>query len=102
MSKSKKELRLFDVPDIPPSREIRLQDGVTEGFAEHVALSIYSGSTKELLDGITAIELTIEARRANAARGVALAVRNKLMADGYLVQLDIENILEDFLENELS
>lgn len=87
--------------ELPPSREVRLEDGVTEGFAEHVALSIYSGSTKELIDGICSIELTIEAKRANAARGLALALRNKLLVEGYLVISDIDHALEDFLEAEV-
>lgn len=87
-------------PELPASREVRLQDGVTEGFAEHVGLKIYTGSTRQLLEGIVSIELTIEARRANAARTLAMLVRNKLIADGYLVETDIDHILEDFLEAE--
>lgn len=102
MAKKNKELTLFDPGDpVPSSREVRLEDGITDGYAEHVALSIYSGSTKELLDGITSIELTIEARRANAARSIAKILRDKLMVDGYLVISDIDHALMEFLEAEL-
>lgn len=89
-------------PELPPSREVRLQDGVTEGYAEEVALSIYSGSTTELMDGIASIELTIEGKRANAARTIAKLLRDKLLVDGYIVVSDIDNLLEDFLEQEQS
>lgn len=85
---------------IPPSREVRMAGGVTEGFAEHVALSIYQGSSGELADGIIAIELTIEAQRASAVRGLATALRVKLAEAGYIVTSDIDDVLEDFLETE--
>lgn len=75
-----------------------MQDGVTEGFAETVGLSIYQGSSNELIHGIAAIELTIEGQRANAARGLAVALRKKLAAEGYIVVSDIDDALEDFLE----
>lgn len=77
-----------------------MQDGVTEGFAESVAMSIYEGSSTELMHGIAAIELTIESRRANAARGLAMALRVKLAEEGYIVTSDIDDALEDFLETE--
>ena len=87
--------------DVPPSREVRLQDGVTEGFAENVALKIYQGSAGELIEGITAIELTIESKRAGAARELAELLHVKLIKDGYLVASSIDKTLEDFLESEV-
>lgn len=86
---------------LPPSREVRFEDGVTEGFAESVAFKIHQGGTEELLDGIAAIELTIESRRAHAARGLATALRVKLAEVGYIVTSDIDDTLEQFLESEL-
>lgn len=83
----------------PPSREVRMQGGITEGFAETVGLSIYQGSSNELIHGIAAIELTIEAQRAKSARGLAVALRRKLSEDGYIVVSDIDDALEDFLES---
>lgn len=85
----------------PPSREVRMSSGVTQGFAEMVGLSIYQGSSNELIHGITAIELTIEAQRAKSARGLAVALRKKLAEDGYIVISDIDDVLENFLELEL-
>lgn len=89
-------------PVVPPSREVRFEDGVTQGFAETVALRIYQGSTDELLDGVTAIELTIEARRADAARTLAALLRVKLAEEGYIVASDIDDTLYNFLEAEIS
>lgn len=86
---------------LPPSREVRFEDGITHGFAETVGMSIYQGSTDELLNGIAAIELTIEARRASAARSIALILTKKLALEGYIVVSDIDDALEDFLEAEL-
>lgn len=85
----------------PPSKEVRMQGGVTEGFAEYVALSIYQGASNELIDGIAAIELTIESQRANAARTLAFTLGQKLRLDGYIVITDIDDALEAFLESEL-
>lgn len=87
--------------ELPPSRELRLEDGAAQGFAEHVALSIYSGGTTELLQGIVGIELTIESQRANAARSIALLLKRQLTVEGYLVVSDIDECLETFLEEEL-
>lgn len=87
---------------LPPSREVRFEDGITQGFAETVAFRIYQGNTDELLHGIAAIELTIESRRANAARTLASVLRVKLAEGGYIVTSDIDDALEDFLQAELS
>lgn len=87
---------------IPPSREVRISDGVTHGFAEAVGLSIYQGSSNELMHGITAIELTIEARRADAARMLAFVLSQKLRLEGYIVITDIDDALEEFLESEVA
>lgn len=76
-----------------------MQGGITEGFAETVGLSIYQGSSNELIHGIAAIELTIEAQRAKSARGLAVALRRKLSEEGYIVVSDIDDALEDFLES---
>lgn len=87
--------------NLPPSREVRFEEGVTEGFAESVAFRIHQGGTGELMDGIAAIELTIQSRRANAARGLATALRVKLAEVGYIVISDIDDTLEQFLEGEI-
>lgn len=89
------------VKKLPPSREVRFSEGVTEGFAESVAMSIYQGSSTELMHGIAAIELTIESRRANAARTLAFTLGQKLKLEGYIVTSDIDDALEDFLESEM-
>lgn len=86
---------------LPASREVRFEDGITHGFAEMVGMSIYSGSTDELIHGITAIELTIEGQRANAARSLAFVLSQKLRLEGYIVITDIDDALESFLESEL-
>lgn len=88
-------------PEIPPSREVRLEDGITHDFSEHVALSIYSGGSSELLEGISAIELTIEAERAGAARRLARLLKDRLLFDGYIVVSSIDDTLESFLESEV-
>lgn len=87
--------------ELPPSREVRLEDGVTHGFSEAVAMTIYSGGTQDLLKGMAAIELTIESQRANAARELARRVMARLTVDGYIVVSDIEQVLEAFLEDEV-
>lgn len=89
------------MPKLPPSREVRFEDGITHGFAEMISLSIYHGSTDELIDGIAAIDLTIEAKRADAARSLAFVLSQKLKLDGYIVVSDIDEALEDFLESEV-
>lgn len=86
---------------VPESREVRLEGGVSQGFAEDVALRIYQGSAGEMLNGIIAIELTIESKRANAARSLATLLRIKLAEEGYIVTSDIDDALESFLESEL-
>lgn len=85
---------------LPPSRELRFEDGITEGFAESVAFRIHQGGTGELMNGIAAIELTIESRRADAARTLAFILGQKLKLEGYIVVSDIDDALENFLENE--
>lgn len=90
------------MPKPPPSREVRFEDGITHGFAETVAFSIHQGGTNELIDGIAAIDLTIESRRANAARSLAAALRVKLAEVGYIVVSDIDDTLELFLEGEMA
>ncbi len=97
--KKEEELRLFD-PDVPPSQEVRLADGVADGFAETVAMKIHYGSTRDLKEGAVAIEFTLEERRANAARTVARLVTEKLILEGYIVASDVTHILENFLEAE--
>lgn len=88
------------VKKLTPSREVRMQGGVTEGFAETVGLSIYQGSSNELIHGIAAIELTIEGQRANAARSLAFVLSQKLRLEGYVVITDIDDALTNFLESE--
>lgn len=78
-----------------------MEDGITYGFSEHVAMTIYSGGTTELLNGIAAIELTMEERRADAARELARLVKLHLGNQGYLVASDVDHLLEEFLEAEV-
>lgn len=100
--KQKEELTLFDPdPGVPPSREVRLQDGVTHGDAERIAFQIYSGSAGDLAHSIVELELTMEFRKSRAVQAFADLVRAKLLEDGYIVLDDITKIERAWHESEV-
>lgn len=69
-------------------------DGLTP--MERIAWRIHNGGTNELLKGVVALDLIVELRRAEAARGFASLLRHKLEKDGYIVVSDIDDSLAQF------
>lgn len=85
----------------PPSREVRLQDGSTEGDLETIAFDLYAGGTAQLVPNISKLELVVQLREAKAVRGLCELLRNKLLLDGYLVVDSIDQVQEQWHENQL-
>jgi hypothetical protein len=88
--------------NLPPSREVRLTDGITQGEVEQIAWSIYTGDAGTLGRSIERLELVVELKRSKAVEGFKKLLRRKLEADGYIVVSDLDHIAEVWHERELT
>jgi hypothetical protein len=77
---------------LPPSREVRLADGTLHGDAERIAWSIYTGDAGTLGRSIERLDLVIELQRSKAVEAFKHLLRQKLVADGYIVVDDLDRI----------
>lgn len=85
---------------LPPSREVRMQDGVLVGEAETIAYGIYNGDTGSLADSIVALELTIQHKRSKAVEGFVSILRQQLL-HGYISTDGLEATLNAWHAGEL-
>lgn len=80
----------------PPSREVRLQDGVLIGPTESLAFDIYTGDAGSLANSMVKLELVVELQRSKAVEGFAWLLRRKLSESGYLVVSDIGDTVNEW------
>lgn len=87
--------------ELPPSREVRLAEGVLIGHEERIAFDIYTGDAGTLASSMVKLELVIELREARAIQAFAALIRRKLTEDGYIVVSDIDECQAKYHEERL-
>jgi len=88
--------------DIPPSREVRLEDGVLHGDIERIAFDIYTGDAGSLANAMAELELVVELKRSKAVEGFKTLLRRKLTEDGYIVVDDLDRVAQQWHEREVN
>ncbi len=85
----------------PPSREVRLAEGITVGPLEDLLYRSNTGSTSELFHFIVEGELIIERLRSEAVESFAEHLLKKMGSEGYLTVDSIKQELETWHEAEV-
>lgn len=86
---------------VPPSREVRLEDGVLFGDVERIAFSIYTGDAGTLANSMVELELIVELQRSKAIEAFKTLLRRKLAEDGYIVPADLDRVGEQWHEADV-
>lgn len=87
--------------EVPPSREVRLRNGIIEGEVERIAFDIYSGDASSLARQMVRLELVMERDRSRSIGAFAEMLKLKLKQDGYIVVSDIEIAERAWHEGEM-
>ena len=88
-------------PEIPMSREVRLQQGITHGILEDTIFRAHTGSSSDLAHLIVAGELIVENERSHAVEAFSDILRSLMTAHGTLSLSELEEGLRLFHSGEL-
>ena len=86
--------------NIPQSREVRLQSGITENPIEDFLFKAHTGPTSELSSLITQAEVYVHGQRSCAAEQLGKLLIDRLFLEGYLSRSAIREIIESWHEEE--
>lgn len=86
---------------VPPSREVRLQAGVTEDPLEDMLYRAHTGPTSDLVPIINGAELYVESQRSKAGEILGGLLLTRLTKQGYLTVACIKDTLREWHELEV-
>jgi len=86
---------------LPPSREVRLQDGVLHGELEAIAFCLHTGDTGSLARSIDALELIDEKRRTQAVENAVEMILGQLTLTGHLSAMDIRKQQQEWYQRDI-